>query len=304
MKIIYRELSSLEKDLGVSARALYALSYHRNKHYRTAFVPKGNGEKRELHVPDSFLKTVQRRIAENILYDEPVSEYAKAYRKGGGIFENAAEHVGKPMVLKLDIRHFFDHIIYPLVKDKVFLAERFSEQNRILLSVLCIYKDALPQGAPSSPVISNIIMRDFDDTVGKWCSERNISYTRYCDDMTFSGDFGPKETIEFVKSELWKMRFYLNRKKTVLLKKGQKMTVTGIVVNEKISVSSGYRKKLRQEIYYCMKFGIEEHLRRKGIESEPEEYAKKLFGKVNFVLQADPENEEMIGYKKWLKDKF
>ena len=304
MKIIYRELSSLEKDIGVSARALYTLSYRRDRHYRTVFVPKGNGEKRELHVPDKFLKTVQKRIAETILFDEPVSVYAKAYRKGGSVFENAKEHIGKPFLLKLDIRHFFDHIIYPIVKEKVFSAERFSEQNRILLSVLCVYKDALPQGAPSSPVISNIIMRDFDDAVGKWCSKRNISYTRYCDDMTFSGEFDSSEVIDFVKKELWKMRFYLNGKKTVLLKKGQRMKVTGVIVNEKLNVSKDYRKKLRQELYYCRKFGIAEHLERNKIAAEPEKYAKKLFGKVNFVLQADPENEEMKEYRNWLKERF
>ena len=304
MKIIYRELSSLEKDLGVSSKALYTLSYHRDKHYRTVFIPKGNGEKRELHVPDNFLKTVQTKIAENILCDEPISVYAKAYRKGGSIFVNASEHIGKKEILKLDIRHFFDHIIYPLVKEKVFPLERFSEQNRILLSVLCIYKDALPQGAPSSPIISNIIMRDFDNTVGEWCSKRNISYTRYCDDMTFSGEFNAKEVVEFVKSELWNMHFHLNGRKSVLLKKGQKMIVTGLIVNEKENVPSYYRRKLRQEIYYCKKFGIEEHLRRTGIKATPSEYAKKLFGKVNFVLQADPDNKEMAEYKNWLKEKI
>ena len=82
------------------------------------------------------------------------------------------------------------------------------------------------------------------------------------------------------------------------------MIVTGLIVNEKENVPSYYRRKLRQEIYYCKKFGIEEHLRRTGIKATPSEYAKKLFGKVNFVLQADPDNKEMAEYKNWLKEKI
>ena len=251
--IIYRELSSLEKDLGFSAKALYGVSYHRWKHYRKTKIPKGNGEFRELSVPDEFLKTIQRRIADRLLVYEEISPFATAYRPGGSTLVNAAPHVGKPVLLKLDIRHFFDHIIYPMVKEKAFPAERYSEANRILLSLLCIYKDALPQGAPTSPAISNIIMREFDNTVGTWCLSKGITYTRYCDDMTLSGSFAPHDVIQFVNDELGKLGLFLNDKKTVVLRDGQKKAVTGIVVNEKPNVSAAYRRKLHQELYFCQK---------------------------------------------------
>ena len=159
--IVYGELSSLEKDLGFSAKALYSVNYHRWEHYRKTKIPKGNGKLRELCVPDEFLKAIQRSIADNLLAYEEISPFATAYRPGGSTLVNARPHVGQPVVLKLDIRHFFDHIIYPLVKEKAFPAECYSETNRILLSMLCIYKYALPQGAPTSPVISNTVMKDF-----------------------------------------------------------------------------------------------------------------------------------------------
>lgn len=298
--IVYKEFSSLVTDLGISAKTLYSVSHRTNRHYHPGSLPKGNGEYRELHVPDRLLKTIQRRINDKILSLEEISPYAKAYKPGGNTKANAGPHVGKPVLLKLDIRHFFDHLYYPIVKDKAFPAERYSEQNRILLTLLCVYKDALPQGAPTSPAISNIIMRDFDNTVGNWCAQKKIAYTRYCDDMTFSGDFDPKPVIAMVKSELKKLGLFLNTKKTVVVRKGQKQIVTGIVVNEKKSVPAEYKAKLRQEMYYCMKFGIESHMERSGIPVEPYRYALKLLGKVNYVLSVEPNSKAMSDYKSWI----
>jgi len=302
--IVYKEFSSLVTDLGISAKTLYSVSHRINRHYRPVSLPKGNGEYRELHVPDRLLKTIQRRINDKLLSLEEISPYAKAYKPSGSTKANAAPHVGKPILLKLDIRHFFDHLYYPLVKDKAFPAERYSEQNRILLALLCVYKDALPQGAPTSPTISNIIMRDFDNNVGSWCAQKKIAYTRYCDDMTFSGDFDPKPVIDLVKSELKKLGLFINTKKTVVVRRGQKQIVTGIVVNEKKSVPTEYKAKLRQEMYYCMKFGIDSHVERSGISDEPHTYACKLLGKVNYVLSVEPDNKAMTDYKSWLQQQI
>lgn len=302
--IIYKELSSLTNDLGVSAKALYSVSNHIASHYYQTKILKKNGEYRELSVPNEFLKMIQKRIVEKLLIYEEVSPYATAYTYGASTVKNAYPHLDQNTILKLDIRHFFDHIIYPVVKEKVFVKQKYSEKNRILLSILCLYNDALPQGAPTSPIISNIIMKDFDNLVGEWCNERGIRYTRYCDDMTFSGDFNHVEVISFVKEELKKMGFYLNDKKTIVARKGQKQIVTGIIVNEKINTPLLYRKKIRQELYYCKKFGIASHLQRKQLDMSEQDYLKKLLGKVNYVLSVDTANVEMIDYKKWLIDKI
>ena len=299
--VVYRELSSLEKDLGVSAKILYTLSNQLHRHYRNVKIPKGNGEFRELSVPDDFLKAVQAKIAQNLLAYERISPYATAYRPGGSPLRNAQPHVGNNTLLKMDIRHFFDNIYYPIVKAKVFTADKYSESNRILLSLLCVHKDALPQGAPTSPVISNIIMREFDNAVGRWCKERKIAYTRYCDDMTFSGDFEPKIVKAFVKDQLKKTGFYVNDKKTVVAKNGQQKNVTGIVVNERPNASATYRKKLRQELYYCKTYGVYSHMCRTGVSVGKENYLRQLLGRINYVLSIDPLNEEMQGYTRWIK---
>lgn len=297
--IVYRELSSIEKDLGFSAKTLYGLSNSLEKHYHTVYLPKSDGSKRKLSIPDLILKPVQKSIADNILIQYPISKYAKAYKPGSSIQKNARPHVGKKKILKLDIEGFFDHILYSRVKDTVFYEEKYSESIRILLTMLCYYNDSLPQGAPTSPAITNIIMYDFDETVGAFCNEKNIAYTRYCDDMTFSGCFDEREIISFVKGELRKLGLFLKNRKTAVISASKRQVVTGIVVNEKMNVTKDYKKTIRQEIYYIKKFGLDEHLKRLGI-SDKQQYVLSLKGRIAFVLQTIPNNCEFIEYKNFL----
>ena len=298
--IVYRELSSIEADLGIPVRTLYRLSNNLGKHYHEKKIPKSDGSMRTLSVPDETLKKVQRAIAERLLAYEPVSVYAKAYRIGTGIASNAAPHVGKEKILKLDIYHFFDSIRYSLVKEKCFPEEKYAEQIRILLAMLCYHGDSLPQGAPTSPVISNIVMRDFDIEVGNWCAERKIAYSRYCDDMTFSGDLDADEVKSLVAQKLKELGFILNEKKTLVKKEGEKMTVTGIVVNDKLNTSKDYRRKIRAEIHFCQKYGVRDHLLRNGNPLHPSRYLDSLLGRINYVLEIDPRNKEFLGYKQYI----
>lgn len=298
--VVYRELSSLCNDLGYSARALYAVSNSVYKHYHRVDIPKADGGIRTLNVPDVYLKSIQKSIVRNLLAYEEISPYATAYHMGGSTRRNAEPHMGAAVILKMDIKKFFDHITFPMVKAKVFTSDKYSEANRILLSVLCIYNEHIPQGAPTSPYISNIIMRDFDNRVGTWCDEHGIKYTRYCDDMTFSGNFDPKEVKAYVSREILREGFYVNNKKTVAVRDGRRKEITGIVVNDKVSVPHSYKKKLRQEIYYCKRFGVAAHLENRGIKEAPNKYLRKLLGRVNYILSVEKDNNEIEKYKEWL----
>ena len=298
--IVYRELKTLGKDLGFPVKTLYALSNNLDKHYRSVSIPKRDKTMRKLSVPDFILKSVQRSIIINILAYYPVSRFACAYRCGASVQKNARPHIGKKKLLKLDIEGFFDHILYSQVKDIVFYKEKFSESVRILLSMLCYYRDSLPQGAPSSPAITNILMADFDETVGAFCESRGIAYTRYCDDMTFSGDFSEKEVIAFVRQELKKRGLFLKNRKTAVVPAYKRQIVTGIVVNEKMNLAREYRRKIRQEMYYIRKFGIDAHLHTIGI-TDKEKYLHSLQGRIAYVLQARPKDKEFLEYKKRLK---
>lgn len=298
--IVYRELSSLERDLGFAAKTLYSISNNLSKHYHSVQIPKRTGGVRSLSVPDEVLKAIQRRITAVLLLRMPVSFYAKAYKDCSSVLKNASPHIGKSVVLKLDILHFFDSIQYSQVKEKAFPSTQYSEPIRILLTMLCYHGNALPQGAPSSPTITNIILYSFDELIGAWCREQNIDYTRYCDDMTFSGDFDPQTVIDFVRTELKQLGFLLNNQKTKILRTGSQQIVTGIVVNEKLHVPSDYRRKLRQEIYFCQKYGIDDHMQRCSLSVPKDKYLQQLLGRVNYVLQIDPDDSFMQSTKRWL----
>lgn len=173
----------------------------------------------------------------------------------------------------------------------------------MLLTNLCTLNDHLVQGAPTSAYISNLVMRNFDEKIGRFAEKLGVSYTRYSDDMTFSGEFDASLIIKEVRQELRKLGLHLNDKKTVVIKNSACQKVTGIVVNVKMQVSLNYRKKIRQEIYYIKKFGLEEHLNRLGVK-DSSKYLNSLFGRILFVLQVDSENNEFINYKNFvLKEK-
>ena len=295
--IVYNELSTIERELGISAKVLYSVSNSIGKHYRAVSIPKRDGSFRRLSVPDEVLKGIQRAISDKLLAYEPISRYATAYRVAVGIENNAIPHIGKTKLLKLDISGFFDSITYSRVKEKAFPKEKYSEPIRILLAMLCYHRESLPQGAPSSPIISNIIMRDFDERVGEWCKERNISYTRYCDDMTFSGSFEHNEVREYIARELRGMGLFLNGKKTAVVTASERQTVTGIVVNKKLNVTSEYKRNIRQEVYYCLRYGVNGHLLKSNNNILPDVYLRGLLGRINYVLQICPDNAQFLEYR-------
>lgn len=300
--IVYREISTLSHDLDIPVKTLYAISNSVRRHYHPVNLPKGDGTFRQLTVPDKILKKIQRRITECLLVHLPISRYATAYRYGGSIFHNAAPHVGQERILKLDIQHFFDNILYSTVKEAAFPSKFFAEPLRVLLTILCYGKETLPQGAPSSPAITNLLMRDFDEEVGAWCGAQNVAYTRYCDDLTFSGQFDAGALHAFVGGALRGMGFFLNERKTALVRAGRQQNVTGLVVNEKIGVPREIRRVLRQELHYCQRFGLAGHLEIQGSDAGPDRYRAQLLGRVNYALQATPDSAELLGYRVWLID--
>lgn len=149
-------------------------------------------------------------------------------------------------------------------------------------------------------MISNIILREFDEIVGIWCEKKNIVYTRYCDDLTFSGILEKKELILLIEQELEKLGFRLNKKKTKLLTRKHRQMITGIVVNDHLQAPRTYRKELRKQIYYCKKFGLKKQLEYHNLDMDIEAYINSLIGKILFVLQINPDDLEFNNYLKWM----
>ena len=300
--IVYNDIYALSEDLGVSPKILYSLSNQISKHYHTVSIPKKNGGCRKLSVPDDLLKYVQRQINKVLLCYMPSSVYATAYEYGKSILSNAQPHIGKRYMLKLDIDDFFGTVKYTRVKDSAFPREHFAENLRILLARLCYNGEGLPQGAATSPKIANLVLSNFDERIGIWCADRGIAYTRYCDDMTFSSDMPLAGVYKHARDELFKEGFLLNKSKTRYIDSDHRQQVTGIVVNNSPKVATEYQKKIRQEIYYCRKFGIDSHIERIGHTESKDRYLASLLGRINFVLSVTPDNDEMKEYKKWIEN--
>lgn len=279
---------------------LYTISNNQEKNYHIFKIKKRNGNTRTIYEPNPNLKIIQKNILHNILEDRYISKYAKAYKKGISLKDNASIHTNKPLILKLDIKDFFNNITFMQVYSSCFPENFFPKPIGTLLTNLCTYKDRLPQGAPTSSYISNIVMLDFDLSVGEYCQKNNIAYTRYCDDMTFSGNFNKKEIIDLVKYELSKLGLSLNKEKITLITKKNRQVVTGIVVNKKMQVNINYRKNIRKEIFFIKKYGLISHLEHINSSISKEKYLNQLLGKINFVIQVDNSNKEFIGYKKYI----
>lgn len=284
-----------EKDI---LNKIYTISNNVENNYKIFKIKKRNGKTRTICEPNQNLKTIQKNILHNVLEQRYTSIYAKAYKKGISLRDNAISHINKDMILKLDIRDFFNSISYMKVYCTCFKEEYFPKSIGTLLTNLCTYEGYLPQGAPTSSYISNLIMLDFDIKIGKYCQENNISYTRYCDDMTFSGNFCKKNIINLVDKELKKLGLTLNKEKIKLITRKNRQVVTGIVVNKKAQVNIEYRKSIRKELYYIKKYGINSHMNYLKIKETKEKYLNQILGRINFILQIDNTNKEFIEYKK------
>ena len=278
-------------------RKLYSLSNQIENNYKVFKIKKHNGELRTICEPNYILKNIQRKILDNILIKKDISKYAKAYHKGISLKDNAECHVNKDLILKLDIKNFFDNISFYAIYKSCF--QDYPKNIGMLLTYLCTYYNVLPQGAPTSAYISNLVMKAFDEKLGVWCEENNISYTRYSDDMTFSGNFNPSIVIIRVRKMLGKLGLKLNDKKIAVIGKNKQQLVTGIVVNEHMQVPSNYRKKIRQEIYFIKKYGLEEHLKRVKLDNK-KEYLLNLYGRILYAISINQYDKQLKVYKKYV----
>ena len=216
--------------------------------------------------------------------------------------DNAIPHINKDIILKLDIKDFFENICFLDIYNSCFPIEYFPKPVGTILTHLCTYNNHLTQGSPTSSYISNLVMKDFDEELGFYCENNNISYTRYSDDMTFSGNFNPSEVIIKVRKMLYKLGLELNTNKIHIVRKSSNQSVTGIVVNEKMQVNVKYRNKIRQEIYYIKKFGLNSHLEKCNIDINASKYLNSLYGRILYVLQINENDKEFIKYEQFIRD--
>ena len=290
------------KDKDKYIKTIYSISNNIEKNYKVYKIKKRNGKYRTIYEPNSMLKQIQKQILINILNNKSISKYAKAYHKGISLKDNAIPHINKKIILKLDIKNFFENISFLDVYNSCFSIEYFPKSVGFILTYLCTYDNHLTQGSPTSAYISNLIMKEFDEEIGNWCNINDISYTRYSDDMTFSGNFNPSELIIKIRKMLYKLGLELNNDKIHIVNKSQSQSVTGIIVNEKLQVNAKYRNKISQEMYYIKKFGLKSHLNKCNININELKYLDKLYGRILYVLQINKFDQEFLKYKKFIEE--
>jgi len=291
--------SHFSKLTGIRKAYIKRASIYTKSYYRVFEIAKRNGNPRIISEPLPNLKVIQDFILEEILNKVTVSAFAKAYKKNSSIKENTRYHVDQKIVLSLDIKDFFNSISIEMV-EKIFLDLGYSELLSDLFSKLCTLNKCLPQGASTSPYISNIVLKGFDKKIADYCLQQNIRYTRYADDITLSGDFDTGKAVALIEGELLKLNLTINQNKTKVMTRNMRQVVTGIVVNKKIQVSGKERNKLRQNVFYLEKFGLPDYIEHEKIKFN--NYLYHLYGKLSYVVYINPKDQEFIDYKIYVKD--
>jgi len=294
--------SSLSKDMtitqlalciGISPRLLTSFIHKPENHYRTFKIPKKCGGEREIASPRFFLKTIQFWLKSYFLDGLKVHDACHAYATGRSIISNANLHVGKCYVANIDIENFFGSI----TKDHVFRLLRKHEIGQHLagaISRLVVLNGSIPQGAPTSPVISNAVLFEVDQVMSVISAKKGLVYTRYADDITISGD-SKAEIIELIgvfSAELQKFGMTLKDTKTRVASNRASQRVTGLVVNSGVMPPKDYRKKIR---------AIFDHAYKKPMDYS--ERIDELRGYVSYLnaFEAMRESHHLRKYKMVLK---
>ena len=276
--------------LGRNPNYLASVVNSPESYYRQFKIKKRSGGFRIISSPYPSLLEMQYWIYENILKKIEISNAAHGFTFKKSIITNSKNHTGQKQLLKLDLVDFFTTININRI---IYIFKQLGYPNIIAyyLASICCYNKSLPQGAPTSPILSNIVSRKLDKRLVKFSKTMFIKYSRYADDLTFSGDKIPAKFITYITNIVEDEGFEVNEKKTRLYQNKSKRIVTGIsVVGNDIRLPRDYKRKLKQELYFIEKYGLYSHISKKRIKKS--NYLYSLIGKVNFWISVEPSNEQ------------
>lgn len=284
-------------------------------HYTLKELAKKSGGSRILMVPMPRMKAVQRALNAKLISRLPVHEAAHGFRKGRDVLTSASPHVGKDVVVSVDIEDFFPSFTFRRVSGyfrnlgygrgvSVALANlttarirdaSIKKGNRWMWATVHVHPDAarryhpeIPQGAPTSPGLANAISRRMDKRLHALAQKFGADYTRYADDLTFSGNDELAKSVgsllQLVRQIVRTEGLRLNEKKTRIMRKGKQQRVTGVVVNQQTNVSRREYDKLKAILHNCIKHGPQGQNR----ENVPD-FREHLRGRIAHVSHIGPE---------------
>jgi RNA-directed DNA polymerase len=306
---VWRNEADVARALDISLQTLRHFSMHaaqeRAPNYVTFAIPKRRGGERLIMAPKRRLKALQRQLNALLCSKLPASEHAHGFRSGHSVRTNAQPHVGKRVVLHLDIREFFPSIHFGRVRGLLTalgygypvasaLAALMTEAPRQPVSVgdtiyhVPVGTRACPQGAPTSPHISNALLVKMDHRLAGLARHLGFAYTRYADDLTFSGDdIAAAHALRLLTCRIVEEEgFQINPQKTRIMRAGARQCVTGVVVNDVLGLSRQTRRRLRAAIHRCA-------LARAAGRADAATLAR-LEGELAYVAMLNPEQAQRL----------
>ncbi len=264
---LFKQLQNFEDIanlLDITSGYLYKiLIQNKNFNYTEFNISKRNGDMRTIHAPVKSLKVLQLRFRKILEENFKPHHKAHGFIKKRDFISNASQHIQKKHVLNIDLKNFFNSISFRRVRNMFIRYYKFNDRVASTLANLCCHPNGfLPQGAPTSPIISNIIMKSLDKDLDK-LAKQNFStyYSRYADDITFSSnkDEFPSQLaqisngkcvlstylIDIIKDH----GFEINDDKIRLQNLYNSQNITGITVNKKLNLNRRYIKKIRAILY-------------------------------------------------------
>jgi hypothetical protein len=301
--------ADLARALGLSIPQLRWLAFHTEVasrvHYVSFTVPKRAGGMRTLSAPHRQLARVQQWVLEHIVGKLPVEPPAQGFVAGRSILTNAQAHVARAVVVNLDLENFFPSIGFFRVRS-VFARLGYSAAVATILALLTTecprrkvayagrtYHVAtgprgLPQGACTSPGLSNQVARRLDRRLAGLARKMGLVYTRYADDLTFSGDGALNDRVGYLMARVRHIAqdegFVVNHKKSRVLRRNAAQKVTGLVVNDKPSIARRELRRLRAILHRARREGLDHQNR----ENRPN-FRAWLAGKIAYVRMVRPE---------------
>ncbi len=322
MKNDFTSLSSkseLAEFLDITVKQLDYNAYNVDEKYNTFTIPKKRGGTREIFAPIPSLKSIQKKLAKEIYVLYNPKRHVHSYIKKKGIRTNAKIHIKQYYVLNIDLQDFFPSINFGRVSG-MFKSHPFNFNDEIsyLLAQICCHKNFLPQGSPTSPIISNFICRSLDNQLKSLAKTSKCYYTRYADDITFSTRMRsfPSElasyssgTLELGKELIQIIEdngFTVNSNKNCLRRNHEHQFVTGLTVNEKLNVKRRFIKQLRAMLYAWEKHGLDkaalEHFKKYSRRHKDKEdnalFIKIIEGKLHFLADIRGKDDDI--FKKYV----
>jgi retron-type reverse transcriptase len=248
-----KTLDELARRVGVSKEQLVAVANAR-RNYRWHAIPKKDGGRRIVYTPQPELKDIQRRLLRKVFARLKVHPAACGFVRGRSVVDHAARHVGKKIVVKIDIQEFFASTSWERVSTylkRLGWTNRFGrrESPNSCLMTLCCYANGLPQGAPTSPILSNAVNYRMDCRLAALAARSGATYSRYADDMAFSFDI---DDVRFIRGVIRRVRrilhsegYRVHKAKLRYLRSHQQQRLVGLVVNEKVQLPRKTRRLLR-----------------------------------------------------------